>query len=485
MIVNSTYLVVLLGFLCGTVVKAQQTADSTVSRGSIPQAAALKPATNDPGLGARKYLAFPAPGDDSLTRKKFGHSALLLMASELTPWVVDRYVRQMDYAVISFKTVAHNLKPRSWTWDGDGFITNQFGHPYHGSLFYNSFRVNGYNFWGSSVAAFAGSFLWEVAAENQEPAPNDLINTGFGGIIMGEMTYRLANKIIDNRSRGFKRQSSEIVAFIVNPINGFSRLVRGQWGRFDSNPGRRDSTDILADFNLGLRQFKANRQKGEFGLFGRIRFVYGTGYAQLKKPFSNINISIEFGKDDSSLVNNVHIDGSLIGWNTRSGDRVKQAAIVTANYDFIRNQAFFYSAQSIRLSLNTDVKLWRAIKLTTTIGAGPIVLASVPDPYMFKERFYDYCAGAGFHGTMRLDIGERFTPAIGYRGGWLKTLNGHSSHHFLHAFTAELRYKLKSGYSVAFESGYLDLYGKYKAHQSITNTYPFLRIAARYNFKVE
>jgi hypothetical protein len=104
-------------------------------------------------------------------QKNFKRSAGLLLLAEVVPWTVDRYMRHMDYATISLQTLGHNIKPGSWTWDGDGFITNQFGHPYHGSLFYNSFRSNGYNFWQSSLAAFTGSLLWEIAAENQPPLP--------------------------------------------------------------------------------------------------------------------------------------------------------------------------------------------------------------------------------------------------------------------------------------------------------------------------
>jgi len=83
-------------------------------------------------------------------------------------------------------------------------LTNQFAHPSHGSVFFYAFRYNGYSFWQSVPAVFAGSYVWETAGEVQAPSINDFINTGFGGVVMGEMTHRFAGKLIDNESRGIK-----------------------------------------------------------------------------------------------------------------------------------------------------------------------------------------------------------------------------------------------------------------------------------------
>ncbi len=169
--------------------------------------------------------------DSGHVKKKFWLGAGELLISETTPWLVDNYIRKVDYTHITWQTVKYNLSPASWTWDNDAFTTNQFGHPYHGSLFYNSLRSNGYSFWQAVPASFAGSYLWETFAENQPPAPNDFINTGFGGITLGEMTYRLANKMVNNRSRGLKRQLSEVIALLINPVNGLTRIIDGRWGR--------------------------------------------------------------------------------------------------------------------------------------------------------------------------------------------------------------------------------------------------------------
>src|ERR1700754_2597257 len=99
--------------------------------------------------------------DTSVVRKRFGRSALEFGLTEITPWSYDHFIAHKDYTDLTWKSTAYNLNPGHAQFDNDPFTTNQFGHPYHGSLFYNSFRANGYTFWQSVPAAFAGSYLWE------------------------------------------------------------------------------------------------------------------------------------------------------------------------------------------------------------------------------------------------------------------------------------------------------------------------------------
>ena len=110
-------------------------------------------------------------------------AAIFLGIGELTPFLYDHYVAKFSYSDISFKSIAHNLNPDSWGFDQDIFLTNQFGHPYQGSYFFNALRTNGYSFWQSVPGSFAGSYIWETAGENDSPDINDFINTGMGGAI--------------------------------------------------------------------------------------------------------------------------------------------------------------------------------------------------------------------------------------------------------------------------------------------------------------
>lgn len=420
--------------------------------------------------------------------RHFPRAAAELFLAELIPICFDRYIADKDYARISFQTVGNNLSPASWTWDDDGFQTNQIGHPYHGSLFFNAFRSNGYSFWQSTLAAFAGSYLWETAAENQAPAPNDFINTGFGGMVLGEMTHRIAHRLTHNSGQGAKRQTAEVLALFVNPMNGLTRILDGQWGKPVYDPAQRDTSPVTLEFDLGLRKYNVNEQNplkdGHFGLYGRLRVEYGSPAVDMKTPFSHLSILIEGGQDDSSKVNIVSVYGSLTGWKFRIGS-VPQVLSLSANYEYINNAAFFYSGQSVRLNLYTDLPLTRRLGLSTTIAVGPILLAAVPDSYMYEDRDYDYGPGVAFNAGARLSLDNRLSYRFNFRGGWMKTVSGNPSDYYLHAFTNELSLRILPNCSLSAEEGYFSLHGNYSGKfRDIDKTYPYLRLSVKYNLNL-
>ncbi|MCQ6958719.1 DUF3943 domain-containing protein [Mucilaginibacter aquariorum] len=430
----------------------------------------------------RSAALSPAAGTavtDTPPPRRFGRAAFQLALGELIPWTVDRYVRNVDYARISFRTIGHNLQPSSWTWDDDAFGTNQFAHPYHGSLYFSAFRSNGYTFWQSAPPTLAGSYVWETMAEKQYPSPNDFINTSFGGIVLGEMTYRLSNQIVNNRTRGFKRQISEVMALMVNPMNGFNRVLNGRWGKVDRNTPERDSTHVLAEFDLGARKFRADHH-GRTGWYGHVRLSYGTPFENYRTPFSNISVNGEFGSDDSSKVNILFVYGSLAGWWLSKAERDPQLLTLSANYDYVHNEAFFYSGQSVKLNWLASFRINKYVQLTSGAGAGPVLLAAVPDPYLFKGRNYDYGAGGGMYGQFGLNLLHRLSYHLNYRGGWIRTINGNASHYVLQAVTSELAYRFWDGLALCSEFGYFHLRGDYQKYPAVTARYPYLRFSVRY-----
>jgi len=421
---------------------------------------------------------------DTLIKKRFGRAAILWSLTEITPWVMDKYVAKASFADISFNTVRTNLNPNSWFWDDDDFLTNQFAHPSHGSIFFNSFRSNGYSFWQSVPAAFAGSYVWETAGENQAPSINDFINTGFGGVVLGETLNRFASKLINNRSRGFKRQASELAAFVIDPANGLNRILDGKWGKIPDNRTNRDTTPMYADIDLGVREFKVNNRNGNFGWYSHAKLIYGTPYENYRDPFSYIYVNLEFGKSVHNSINLVSVYGSITGFWVQYTDNIRQMALLTANYDYINNDAFNYSSQNIKLNLFSEFKLSDKLKINTTLAAGPIILAAVPDPYPDYGRPYDFCSGAGYGGSITLNVANKFYYGINYKGGWFTTLSGNASEYFLHTFTSELRYKIIDGISVCAEPGYFTLNGKFKHYPNLDKTYPYLRLSVRYNLEL-
>lgn len=93
----------------------------------------------------------------------------------------------------SFRT---NLTDSKWVVDNDPFATNQFLHPYGGSIYYGLARSTGLNFWESLGYATAGSFLWELGGETGPPSINDQITTPIAGTFLGEPLFRMASLLL-------------------------------------------------------------------------------------------------------------------------------------------------------------------------------------------------------------------------------------------------------------------------------------------------
>ena len=104
----------------------------------------------------------------------------------------NNLVTRMPFGLVSGDRVLRNLQPRSWSFDADYYLTNQFGHPYQGALYFNAARSAGLSFWWSALSTALGSLTWELFFEDEAPAVNDQITTTIGGSLLGESLHRTA-----------------------------------------------------------------------------------------------------------------------------------------------------------------------------------------------------------------------------------------------------------------------------------------------------
>src|SRR5262249_9499771 len=101
----------------------------------------------------QKTLAAPPP------RKRFFLASFEVGLLEFLPWAYNRYVADDAFAHISWHTVSENWHT-GFVYDRDDFNTNQFAHPYHGSLYFDAARSNGYTYWESGLFTLAGAAIW-------------------------------------------------------------------------------------------------------------------------------------------------------------------------------------------------------------------------------------------------------------------------------------------------------------------------------------
>jgi len=380
----------------------------------------------------------------SYSKKRFWRAAGEWALVQLVPWASNRYIRKAPFAKISIKSIQHNLDVNSLEWDDNKFLTNQFSHPLQGSLYFVAFRSNGYNFWQSASAALAGSFVWETVCETHVPAPNDLINTTLGGMVLGEMSYRLANRI-------------------------FSKKTAAGYG---------NAAPLTVVTDAGTRLI--NMTKDKFGhskaeAFTRICLQYGDPFANDEKPFSNFSVIMEAGNSDSAKINTLQIEGSLYGKKIKQDDNSVHSFNVSMKYQFFQNSSFVYGAQSIRFNLFSKYHLSHNLEMQFGTGTGVLLLAAVQNRHMCygEGRNYDYCLGLNFHAGIGISIGNKLFYNFNYNMEGFKTVNGYQSSHSSYSSSSAIRWVVFKNLSITASTDIYHFNGFYKMYPDISEHFQF------------
>jgi hypothetical protein len=209
---------------------------------------------------ARAEPASTADYNAPSSERRFIDYARAAANATLVNWTLWQiaWLRDKDWAPVTRDNWRENIEA-GFTFDQDILQTNFFGHPYHGGLLFNGARGAGLSFWESTLYTFGSSFVWEVFAEREKPALNDLAVTVLGGIMLGEMTHRLSSELLDDSSSGTERALREVAGALVDPVRGFDRLTTG-WA---TRTGRRPRRNVLGvDFEIGVDIVSADEQRG-------------------------------------------------------------------------------------------------------------------------------------------------------------------------------------------------------------------------------
>ena len=420
--------------------------------------------------------------ESQAVKTNFVRSAGEVGLVQFIPWTYSYFITEADFSRISFKSIGKNTKLSSWEWDDDSFTTNQFAHPFHGSLYYNAFRSNGYDVLPASLATISGSLIWEIAGENQNPSKNDLVNTTFGGVILGEMAHRLARKLTNNNSIGFRRQANEVVSMFINPMSGFNRILDGKWGKQVYRNQQPDSSKLNAQLDFGLRRIGINSRKvvrkGSNVPYGRMRFTYEENRKH-KKPLDAFSVDVELGLDDSAFVNALSVYGLLYAKDLVDTYCANHRAILSANYDLLHNSAFFFGGQSVNINLLSKFNISNPFKVNTTVKTGVILLAAIPNPYIsdLYTRRYDYASGLNLGGAISLIWLEKVELGMNYMAGMVSSISGGNSKYLLQALSTELSIIPLKPFSIHISSGDFVVRGIYRDYVNTKKSYTFGRLS--------
>jgi len=380
-------------------------------------------------------------------KKRFGLATAELIGVQFIPLFISNYVTDETWARISPQTWVNNFN-YPWQWDDNEFQNNQWGHPYQGSLYFNAARTNGYDFWASSAFPVAGSLMWEYFFEAWAPAPNDVVNTALGGVVLGEMLYRVSSLVLDNTATGKDRTWREIAGAVLDPVRGLNRLFRGETHQVSANPPEWRPRAILGVLDLGYRRTiqsiaSGNIETGSNQWNASFLLSYGDPVKDLSRsPFSYFALRADLaGPGNQGLVNQLSVRGSLAAWPLDAKRRHQLA--LSLEYDYFNNPAFEYGGQSAQLGIVSAIgkpgQTWWG--QTQLLFNGVILGAVKSDYYRSVEgRDYDYGPGLGGIFAGRVLYKGRLQATVGFTGLWLHTINGVQSAHYQDALLVEARY---------------------------------------------
>jgi len=361
-----------------------------------------------------------------------------VLAANYAQWAFCRYIREGGTLAefrISWASIAENLKA-GLEWDDNQFSTNQFNHPFAGSLYFTSARANGYDFWQSVPWAFAGSWHWEYMCEANHGAFNDWINTSVGGIAMGEALFRLSTMVLDNTATGNGRVMREIGGFVLTPARGFNRLITGEAFEVHANPPGRIPEYGGMRLDLGLRVLGDERlwQASSSKFFVRFAAVHGDPFREeVKRPFDHFNFTFHVNHDNSPhTIAQITTVGYLFGGEVSRSERSQHILAAYQHSDYLDNEAFTYGAQSFGASLLSRFLTASGFETRTEFHTNAIILgASKSDYFSISGREYDYGSGVGYKFNASFGRGGREYLAVGHAGAYIYSLSGNDAQHFL------------------------------------------------------
>lgn len=276
-----------------------------------------------------------------------------------------------DFTLETWKT---NLKG-GWEYDPNSYRTNQYAHPYEGSLFMTSCRSLGLQFWEGFGCTFVGSFIWETLMEIHPPSINDQITTTVAGSYLGEVLYRVATDILDSGPQGSAWH--ELAAAAVAPMNGFNRLFYSDKFHDYRMRGFLGSTDLGVSVGVAgqatnagdTRQFDA----GSVSLFVRTTHGLPTDDGwRFRRPFDHYYLSTSLVIDRNSFTNasgvSLLIYGLLLGGSYGEGVTSGLWGLFGA-YDVITAAQMRASTSAFAFG---TVKQWSLSPGTRLIGTGYI-----------------------------------------------------------------------------------------------------------------
>jgi hypothetical protein len=335
--------------------------------------------------------------------KKPWLAAFETVASNVLTWASDRYLFNADYSHVSPRTWLANLKA-GFAFDSDAFSINFLAHPLHGSVYFNTARSLGMNFFESIPYTVGGSLLWEEFGETTRPSIDDLILTTTAGICIGETLFRLSSQVLDDTASGGERFWREVAAAIVDPVRGLNRLIFGDWKRVAPTNGQLREP-IHGSVAVGDKLVMGNSDTSNTASSVGIEFdaVYGQSSENVisRSPFDLIVVSAEARYRERIVYGFADAYALWIGKQSSTKKGHRHLLGLFQHYDYMKIELFHMGGTSLTGGLISMFPLGNKFTLNTSMQLGPFLFGASDNRYtQIAQRDYNYGSGA----TLKFDV---------------------------------------------------------------------------------
>lgn len=389
------------------------------------------------------------PAPVATAPKRFFPAAGEVVLLEVLPWAFNRYVTKESFAYISSATIKANFRT-GFKYDRDDFVVNQSSHPFHGGLFFDSARSNGYGYWESGLFALTGSLIWECCMENTAPSINDLVNTTLGGMVRGEVAHRMSVLILDNTATGADRVWREAAAAVINPVGAFNRLLRGEMTHSRPNPEDRFPSGFGLSVDGGYRRIAGSGERQDQG-FVSLSALYGNPFAgDIRHPFDTFWVGLDINAPRGTFFSRIEERGILKAWElTETDSAARHIFGFSQEYEYLNNKSQIFGAQMFGAGVLSRYQVGKGLAVLTDFSAIAFPLAGIKTKdFQNPQSGYDYAPGGGLRAEGRLYVGTREVLGAGYGIAWATTANGASNSNTLQFFRATARLPLPAPVSV-------------------------------------
>lgn len=459
---------------------------------------AARPATGS----AQDTTAVPVPGlrdtthaDSTRGARPRKHPLRAVLLASGVNVVVNRFDAWVLNAHDAIDGYFARVTPRSWganarqgwVWDGDNFSTNMFLHPNQGAAYFREGRSNGLNFWESTPLTFLGSLEWEYFGERTYPSLNDLYNTSFGGIVLGEVTWRLAPLVRDNRARGIGRLLRELAAIPFDPSGSVRRLLTGDAWRVYGNPRGSYPGAFGWQFQAGAQGDKASAGTGRTpaaaGFLAEMSYgdAFVTPYAQ---PFDVFTARVRASTSGANI-REVRVAGRLYALElTDPGSTVRHILTVTQKLEYEASPAYKYGGQSLNVGFVSGFAGARGLDVQTALYAEGIMLGAVDAPrggIAGTPRTYDFGPGVGFDLAAKLRVGGFPVLTARWHGAYLHSVSGSPAEHYIQFPSIEVAVPVTGTFGIGAYAGWFHRRSAYTGQPGETTSAPEWRAYAVLN----